>query len=111
MLLAVVPTVALLIGFCQSVRDALDPPYPNPSLALVLLTALTLTAALYYTLQQPFYSSIKAFFFLSLITPFAVFAARGLRAMALNLGRFRPLLYAHLGLLYALIAATFWYRE
>lgn len=111
LLLAVLPTLALLLGLCQSIRDALDPPYPNPSLALVLLTALTLTAALYYTLQQPFYSSIKAFFVLSLITPFAVFAARGLRAMALNLGRFRPLLYAHLGLLYALIAATFWYRE
>jgi len=111
LLLAVLPTIALLLGFCQSVRDALDPPYPNPSLALVLLTALTLTAALYYTLQQPFYSSIKAFFFLSLITPFAVFAARGLRTMAHNLGRFQPLLYAHLGILYALIAATFWYRE
>jgi len=111
MLLAVVPTVALLIGFCQSVRDALDPPYPNPWLALVLLTGLTLTAAVYYTLQQPFYSSIKAFFFLSLLAPFAVFAARGLRTMARNLGRLQPLLYAHLGLLYALIVATFWYRD
>jgi hypothetical protein len=111
LLLAVLPTIALLLGFCRSVRDALDPPYPNASLVLILLTGLTLTGAFYYTLKIPFYSSIKAFYSLSLITPFAVFAARGLRAMAHNLGRFQPLLYAHLGILYALIAATFWYRE
>jgi hypothetical protein len=111
MLLAVLPTVALLLGFLQSVRAALDPPYPNPSLALVLLTMLTLTSIFYFTLELPFYSTIKAFFFLSLITPIAVFAARGLRTMTNNLGRFQPLLYAHLGILYAVIAATFWYRE
>jgi len=110
MLLALLPTVALLIGFCQSVRDALDPPYPNRSLALVLVTVLTLISVFFYALKVPFYSTIKAFFFLSLITPIAVFAARGLRTVAHNLGRFRPVLYAHLGLLYALIVATFWYR-
>lgn len=111
LLLAALPTVALLLGFWRSVREALDPPYPNPSLALVLLTVLTFTGLVHHTLTLPFYSSIKAFFGLSLITPLALFAARGLRAMADNLGRFRPLLYAHLGLLYALIAMTFWYRE
>ncbi|HLC21744.1 MAG TPA: hypothetical protein VJM10_06520 [Candidatus Methylomirabilis sp.] len=110
MLLAVLPTVALLLGFWQSVKDALDPPYPNPP-SLVLLTGLTLTAAFYYTLHQPFYSAVKAFLFLSFITPIVVFAARGLRTMARNLGRLRPPFYAHLGLLYAHIAATFWYRE
>ena len=55
----------------------------------------------------PFYSTVSAFFCLSLVSAIAVFAGLGLEGLAWQLGRLRILLYANLIGLYASILYLF----
>ena len=82
----------------------------SPYIPIVLLTVSTFSAIIYFTMRNPFYSTIQACFFLSLLIPISVFAGRGLQTMCENLGRFRILIYAHLSVLYCLITVVFWYN-
>lgn len=105
--LAVIPTIAMLLGCFQSIKSILKSPYGNPDLALVLLCVLTLTAVIYFTMEVPFYSTIKAFFFVSLTIPICIFTGKGLLTMCDRFGRLKVIIYADLVLLYVLITLTF----
>ena len=105
--LAVIPTTAILLGFFQSVKSILKSPYRNPNLAFVLLSLLTLTAIISFSIEVPYYSTIKAFFFLSLTIPISIFAGQGLLTMCERFGRLKVVIYVNLIALYGLIALVF----
>ena len=107
--LALLPSVSILLGFCQSLRSVLKSARCNYSLALVMVCTLTLVSLISFTMEVPFFSTIKAFFYVSLLPCIAVFAGKGLYTMSRNLGRFRYILYANLVILYLLIVRLFWY--
>lgn len=108
--LALLPSVAILVGFYQSLRLIFKSTRCNSNLALVMVSTLTITSLISFTMEVPFYSTIKAFFYLSLLPPIAVFAGKGLYTMCRNLGKFRFIVYANLIVLYLLIINLFWYR-
>lgn len=108
--LAFLPTMAILLGFCQSVRKIFRSWRSEPDLALVVVSALTIISLLSFTMEVPFWSTIKAFFLISLLPTIAVFGGKGLYTMCQNLGRFRYLVYCNLIILYLLIVNLFWYR-
>jgi len=108
--LALLPSAAILLGFCQSLRSAFQSARCNPDLALVMVSALTMLSLISFTMEVPFFSTIKAFFYLSLLPAIAVFAGKGLYTMVRDLGKFRFILYANLIILYLLIINLFWYR-
>lgn len=108
--LALLPGVSVLLGFYQSLKSVLKSARCNPNLALVMVSALTVFSVISFTMEIPFFSTIKAFFFLSLLPTMAVFAGKGLYTMSRNLGKFRFIVYANLIILYLLIFNLFWYR-
>ena len=108
--LALLPSVAILLGFYQSLRSIFSSARCNPNLALVMVSILTIISLISFTMEVPFFSTIKAFFYLSLLPPIAVFAGKGLYTMCRNLGKFRFIVYANLIVLYLLIINLFWYR-
>ncbi len=108
--LALLPGVSILLGLYQSLRSVFKSARCNPDLALVMVSALTFISLLSFTMEVPFFSTIKAFFYISLLPAIAVFAGKGLYTMSRNLGRFKFVLYANLVALYLLIINLFWYR-
>lgn len=108
--LALLPSVGILLGFYQSLKSAFKSSRNNPYLALVMVSTLTIISLISFTMEVPFYSTIKAFFYLSLVPPIAVFAGKGLDTMCRNLGKFRFIVYANLIVLYSFIINLFWYR-
>jgi len=108
--LALLPSVGILLGFYQSLKLAFKSSRRNPYLALVMVSTLTIISLISFTMEVPFYSTIKAFFYLSLLPPIAVFAGKGLDTMCRNLGKFRFIVYANLIVLYSFILNLFWYR-
>jgi len=108
--LALLPSAAILLGFYQSLKSIFKSPKDNPNLALVMVSILTIISLISFTMEVPFYSTIKAFFYLSLLPPIAVFAGKGLYTMCRNLGKFRFIVHANLIVLYLFIISLFWYR-
>jgi len=108
--LALLPSVAILLGLYQSFRSALKSARCNHNFALVMVSTLTLVSLLSFTMEVPFFSTIKGFFYLSLLPAIAVFTGKGLYTMSRNVGRFRFVIYANLVVLYLLIVNLFWYR-
>lgn len=108
--LALLPTVAILLGFFQSLKKLFRSWRSEPDLALVMVSVLTITSLVSFTMEVPFYSTIKAFFFLSLLPAIAVFGGKGLYTMCQNIGRFRYIVYCNLLVLYLLIVNLFWYQ-
>jgi hypothetical protein len=108
--LALLPSVAILLGFYQSLESAFRSARCNPYLALVMVSVLTIISLISFTMEVPFFSTIKAFFYLSLLPAIAVFAGKGLYTMSRNLGRFRFIVYANLIVLYLFVIKLFWYR-
>jgi len=108
--LALLPTIGILVGFYQSVRNILRRWHSVPDLAFVVVTALTIISLLSFTMEVPFYSTIKAFFFLSLSPAIAIFGGKGLYTMCQNLGKWKYIVYCNLAVLYILIIDLFWYR-
>jgi len=108
--LALLPSVAIVLGFYQSLKSAFGSARSRPDLALVVVSSLTIISLISFTMEVPFFSTIKAFFFLSLLPAIAVFAGKGLYTMSRNLGKFRFIIYANLIMLYLLIINLFWYR-
>ncbi len=109
LVLAVVPTLAMIAGFWRSLRSAYRRPTGNPDTALSLITVLTLVSVVHFAIEVPFFSTVKAFFFLSLMVPITVFAVQGLRMMLHNLGRFRWILYSIMIAISLLNYMTYWY--
>jgi len=74
--LALMPSIAMMAGALRSVRKAF---FGNDlyAFALLLLTFLSLSSAVNFSMEIPFFSTVKAFFLLSLLGPFVVFACEG----------------------------------
>lgn len=108
--LAFLPSVAILFGFGKAFLYLLRREWDHPFLILVLTSVLSVVSVILFTMEVPYFSTVKAFFFLSLISSIGVFAALGLEMMCQQLGRLRWLLYGNLATLYGIILYLFWYR-
>ncbi len=108
--LALLPAMAIFMGWLRLAKINCQSRVFRPDLVLVLAAPLFLLALVWHSLQIPAITTVKAFFSIALLPAFAVFAGIGLKGMAVNLGRYAPVLYAGLIALYALILRLFWYR-
>ncbi len=108
--LALLPTAAILLGFLQALAHLLTREWDHPYLILVVTTVLTVASMISFTLEHPWYSTLKAHWGLSLVPCAGVFAALGLETMCRKLGRLRWILYANLASLGGLVLHLFWYR-
>jgi hypothetical protein len=77
LLLALWPTILIALGFVESTRRAFARPFHGVDFLLVSVSVWSLTALLSFSLEVPFYSTVKAFFVLSLVPIFGVQLARG----------------------------------
>jgi len=108
--LALLPSVAMLLGFGQALTHVMTREWDHPYFILVVTTALSVAGLLLFTMEHPWYSTLKAHWALSLTPCAGVFAALGLETMCRQLGRLRWALYANLGVLGGLVLYLFWYR-
>jgi hypothetical protein len=108
--LALVPTAAVAMGFFAAARSVVRDGWESRYLVPVLTSMFTVAGLIHFTLQVPFFSSVKARYLWSLLIPAALFAALGLDRMARRLGRLRWLLYFHLAVLSGLILRLCWLR-
>ncbi len=105
--LALLPSVAILIGFIKSIRIIVSRGLGHRLTIPVLLSILTVTGVLSFTLENPSRYVIKAFFFLSLIPCIGLFSGIGLQIMIRQLGRLKYLLYAGAAALAGLVIYLF----
>ena len=105
--LAFFPMVGIALGFLRACRLLIFQGWDHPFLILVTMSFWTLAAIVLFTLELPFYSTVRAFFALSLIPAIGVFAGLGLELLSRQLGRLRVLMYADLACLYGLILFLF----
>ena len=108
--LALLPSAAMLLGFGLALRHLLTREWDHPYFVLVGTTILTVDSLVAFTMEHPFYSTLKAHWALSLTPCAAVFAALGLETICLRLGRLRWAVYGNLLLLGALVLWLYWYR-
>ena len=108
--LALLPSLAILLGFGKAVVNVFTKRWDHPYSILVLTSVFTVVSLLSFTMEVPTFSTIKAFFFLSLLSSLGVFAALGLDTICSRLRQLRWIVYGNLALLYGLIAYLFWYR-
>lgn len=107
--LAILPVVAFLLGFGQTVRRLLQKQWDDPMLAVVLVIFLSFVGVMAFTLEVPTYSTIKGFFFLSLIPAAAVISGAGFETIARQLGRLRWGMYVCMGALGGLVVNVYRY--
>jgi hypothetical protein len=74
---AFLPTMAIAVGFARSLVSVYRKPVGNPDSALAAMTVWTFGSLISFTLEIPTYSTVKAFFFLSLVPVMGVFLLRG----------------------------------
>lgn len=106
--LALLPTAAILIGLARCAKRAWDGDLGR--MTILLLSALTFTSVLYFTMKVPFFSTIKAFFLLSLLPALALWAAEGFDVMMRGSGHLRWIVHAVLIAISILSFAAYWYR-
>jgi len=102
--LALLPTLAIITGLVRAVRLLLAR-WDHPLFLLVTTSLWTLGAIVLFSLEVPFFSTVCAFFGLSLLPALAVFAGLGLERLGRNLGRLRVVLVADV---VAIAAAALW---
>ena len=108
--LALLPTLAIVFGFGYAIKFLIRHEWNHPYFVMVTTSVLTILSLVSFTMEIPTYSTIKAFFFLSMIPIIGVFAALGLERLCLNLGKLRWIVYIHLGTFYGIVSYLFWYR-
>src|SRR5206468_4333157 len=108
--LGLLPTVAMLTGFVQAVWHLVTREWDHPYFVLVVTTALTAASILAFTMEHPWYSTLKAHWALSLAPCAGVFAALGLETMCRRSGRLQWVIYTNLLGLGGLVLYLFWYR-
>ena len=108
--LALLPTVAIVLGFLQATWRLVTREWDHAYFIPVVTTAFTVTALLSFTMEHPWFSTLKPQWGLALVPAAAVFAGEGLETMCRQAGRGRSLLYANLAALAGLILYLFWYR-
>jgi 4-amino-4-deoxy-L-arabinose transferase-like glycosyltransferase len=77
LLLAAWPTILILIGFADTIRRALERPFGDVDFLLAAVPVWSLSALISFSLELPFYSTVKTFFLLSLVPIFGILLARG----------------------------------
>jgi 4-amino-4-deoxy-L-arabinose transferase-like glycosyltransferase len=105
--LALLPTAGILAGIAHALRHVLTVNWRHPYLILLLTTLLTVTGVIFFTMEVPSHTTIKAFFMVSLLPAVAVYAALGLDLMRRNLGRLHWLMYVFLLAQYALTLCVY----
>jgi 4-amino-4-deoxy-L-arabinose transferase-like glycosyltransferase len=105
--LALLPSVGIVVGFLRACSRLLRRGWDHPFFIVVTTSFWTLVSVILFTLEVPYFSTVKAVFLLSLIPAVAVFAGLGLELMCRQLGRLRFLLYANLVGLYGAILYVF----
>lgn len=108
--LALLPTVAVVLGFLQATWRLATREWDHAYFVPVVTTLLTETALLSFTMEHPWFSTLKPQWALALVPAVAVFAGEGLDTMCRQAGRGRWLLYANLAALAGLVLYLFWYR-
>ena len=91
-LFALVPTIAVIIGFLVYVHNFWRQP-TSGTLLLLGVAVFAFVALAYYTLTVPSYATGKAFYVLPALVPLCVFAATGLEFLADKMGNYRWLIY------------------
>jgi len=98
LMLALIPTAGLFLGIFLMLRHLIRHMLLHPYLVHLMVVLFTIASVIAFTMRVPTYSTIKAWYLLSLIPSLTVFAALGLNHMAQNLARLRYVLYAALTL-------------
>lgn len=108
-LLALLPTLIILVGFTVSLVRFFR--RPEPAWFLLLGVALTTWAALLYlNLALPYYGNAKAFYALITLLPICAFGAVGWEVFSKYSGRLRPFLCVAVGIWALNSYASFWVR-
>jgi len=82
LILAALPTAAMALGFGSTLASAWRRPARNPDTLLAAVAVWTWGSLILFTMEIPTYSTVKAFFFLSLVPILGVFLARGRQTLA-----------------------------
>lgn len=111
LVLALLPTVACVIGFFRGVRRAVEDPR-SPDVPMVSLAVLTLLGYVVFTWNNPWFATVKASYLLGISIPFAYFASDVLADWTRTTGSERAgdravAIWAILAALLALIIAAF----
>jgi len=110
LVLALLPTVAFLVGFSRGVRRAFAGT-KGPDTFFTLLIAGTVAGYLAFTWKNPWFVTLKASFLLSLSVPFAYYTSEVLDAWLRAPGRGRFVVAGVLIGLLVLVVGTFTFSE
>jgi len=77
LIVAWLPTVAVAVGFVRTLGSVWRKPVGNADFVLAAMTVWTFGSLLSFTMEIPTYSTVKAFFFLSLVPAMGVYLLRG----------------------------------
>jgi hypothetical protein len=103
-ILGALPTVAILLGLARTGIAAVQRPW-SPDMLLVAVTAMTGLSLVEFTLEVPFFSTVKAPFFLYLVPCLGVYLLRGRQLFDLHL---RPARWLLDGVVAILAALAIW---
>ncbi|MFQ5739381.1 MAG: ArnT family glycosyltransferase [Acidobacteriota bacterium] len=101
LLLATLPAAAMGLGFLRTLGSTWRQP-DSPDFILLVVPVWTWLAIIEFSLEVPFASTVKAFFFLSLVPILGVYLARGRGWLELTSPWLRSALDVSLGLVAAL---------
>ena len=108
LLLALLPTMAFVIGLVRGVRRAVRSA-GTPDTPLVLLAGLTLAGYVLFTWRNPWFAAVKGSYLLGLSVPFSFYASEVLADWTRGRSVRSRLVWATLGLLALAVAASFTY--
>lgn len=108
-LLALLPTTVIVLGFVVSVIRFLRRPDTGWFVVLGILVT-TYVALIYMNLRMPYYGNAKAFYALITLLPMCACGAAGWEILVRWLGKFKPALYVAIGVWALNVYATFWIR-
>jgi len=106
---ALMPTIAMVAGVLRFAGKAF---FSNDlsALALILLTFLSITSAVNFSMEIPFFSTVKAFFLLSLLGPFVLLACEGFDMMMARSGHMRWMIHAVTATIAVMAYMTYYLR-
>lgn len=107
--LALLPTVAMAVGALRAAKKVL---FENDlrSFALLFLAFLSVTSAVNFSMEIPFFSTVKAFFLLSLLGPFVVFICEGFDMIMARSGHVRWTVHAVTAAIAVMVYVTYYLR-
>jgi hypothetical protein len=104
--LAILPTLAFLVGAGRGIRRALRSAH-GPDALLLLLVALTLAGYVFFTWRNPWYAVVKGSYLLGLSVPFSFYSSEVLADWTRDRSTRSALVWTCLVALLVAVAATF----